>query len=83
MGLLFLLSWARVRRVAFCGVLFRCDVMYVGWFGVSNFVVVLLLRYLLTIVVCMCFMFVFICLGSKVSTRISGFMFICILLGMV
>ena len=36
-------------------------VMYVEWLGVCNFVVFLVLRYLLTMLVCMCFMFVLVC----------------------
>ena len=57
-GNLFVLSWARVRWVSLGS--FFSRMMYVEWYGV-NLLCFLLLRYVLTMVICMCFMFVLIC----------------------
>ena len=40
--------------------------MYIEWYGVCNFGVLRWLRYVLTIVVCMCFMCFYLCIVSGV-----------------
>ena len=66
MGYLFVLSWAMMRWVFLGSVVSVCCILSGGVFAILLWF--LLLRYLLTMVVCMCFMFVLICVDVNCHT---------------